>query len=138
MALPPHNFQTHNKIPTVSVVSFPDQANPRLNPRHPPRAPWVTFLPAEPGVPQDPILMVIKVDFSVGWEEGVGQFPCGAIKAVVGQGLQAVRVVDGVETCGKSSRLRGIQQDQPARKPLDHWKGLWWDPRFLPTSRATK
>lgn len=82
--------------------------------------------------------MVIKVDFSVGWEEGVGQFPRGAIEAVVGQGLQAVRVVDGVETCGKSSRLRGIQQDQPARKPLDHWKGLWWDPRFFPTSRATK
>lgn len=54
--------------------------------------------------------MVIKVDFSVGWEEGVGQFPCGAIEAVVGQGLQAVCVVDGVETCGKSSRLRGMQQ----------------------------
>lgn len=60
--------------------------------------------------------MVIEVDFPVGWEEGVGQFPRGAIKAVVGQGLQAVRVVDGVETCGKSSRLRVIQQDQPAQE----------------------
>lgn len=60
--------------------------------------------------------MVIKVDFSMGWEEGMGQFPRGAIEAVVGQRLQAVRVVDGVETCGKSSSLRVIQQDQPAQE----------------------
>ncbi|KAI1231512.1 Cyclin-dependent kinase 11B, partial [Lamprotornis superbus] len=33
-------------------------------------------------VHQDPILVVIKVDFSMGWEEGVGQFPRGAIEAV--------------------------------------------------------
>lgn len=61
--------------------------------------------------------MVIKVDFSMGREEGVGQLPRGAIEAVVGQGLQAVRVVDGVETCGQSSRLRVTQQDQPAQEP---------------------
>lgn len=47
--------------------------------------------------------MVIKVDFPMGREEGVGQLPRGAIEAVVGQRLQAVCVVDGVETCGKSS-----------------------------------
>lgn len=72
-----------------------------------PRAACVTFLPAEPGVPQDPILVVVEVDFSVGWEEGVGQFPRGAVEAVVGQGLQAVRVVDGVETWGEKQWVEG-------------------------------
>lgn len=65
--------------------------------------------------------MVIKVDFPVGREEGVGQLPRGAIEAVVGQRLQAVCVVDGIETCGTSSRLRVIILP---RNPLGHWKGL--------------
>lgn len=76
--------------------------------------------------------MVIEVDFPVGWEEGVGQFPRGAIEAVVGQGLQAVRVVDGVETCGKSSRLGVIQQDQPAQEnPGSLERSLMGSPRHF-------
>lgn len=51
----------------------------------------------------------------------MGQLPRGAIEAVVGQRLQAVCVVDGIETCGKSSRLRVISLP---RNPLGHWKGL--------------
>lgn len=89
---------------------MPAQANPRLKSK--PQAlhvlPVLTFLPAEPGVAQDPILVVIKVDFPVGWEEGVGQLPRGAIEAVVGQGLQAVRVVDGIKTCGEKQHLEGF------------------------------
>lgn len=125
MALPPHslgsgqrnNFQAHNKTPNCFCCSFPrpGKSQTKISIPGSPCAP-VTFLPAEPGVPQDPILVVIKVDFSMGREEGVGQLPRGAIEAVVGQRLQAVRVVDGVETWGKSSRI------SLPRNPLAHWK----------------
>lgn len=59
----------------------------------------VTFFPAEVGVPQYPVFVVIKVDFSIGWEEGMGKLPRCAIKAVVNERLQTVRVVDRVEAC---------------------------------------
>lgn len=59
---------------------------------------WITFLPAVARGAQDPVLAVIKVDAPVGWEESVGQFTCGAIKAVVQGRDQAVGVVDRVET----------------------------------------
>lgn len=58
----------------------------------------VTFFPAEAGVPQYPVFVVIKVDFSVGWEEGMGKLPCCSIKAMVNERLQTVCVVDRVET----------------------------------------
>lgn len=151
MALPPHtlssgqrnnNFQRYNKthLKTCFCCHFPRSGRSQTKIKIPgiPRAPCVTFLPAEPGVPQDPILVVIKVDFPVGWEEGVGQFPRGAIEAVVGQGLQAVRVVDGVESCGKSSSFRVIQQDQPAQEtPGSLERSLMGSPRHFPASRAT-
>lgn len=47
--------------------------------------------------------MVIKMDFPVGWEEGMGKFPCCSIKAVVNERLQTVRVIDGVEACEKKA-----------------------------------
>lgn len=65
----------------------------------------VTFFPAEPGVPQYPVLMVIKMDFPVGGEEGVGKFPGCSIKAVVNERLQTVRVIDGVEACEKKQQI---------------------------------
>lgn len=65
----------------------------------------VTFFPAEPGIPQYPVFMVIKMDFPVGWEEGMGKFPCCSIKAVVNERLQTVRVIDGVEACEKKQQM---------------------------------
>lgn len=46
-----------------------------------------TFFPAEPGISQYPVFMVIKMDFSIGWEEGMGKFPCCSIEAVVNERL---------------------------------------------------
>lgn len=57
-----------------------------------------TFLPTVACGAQDPVLAVIKVNATVGWEESVGQFTCGTIKAVVHCRDQAVGVVDWVET----------------------------------------
>lgn len=75
----------------------------------------VTFFPAEPGIPQYPIFMVIKMDFPVGWEEGMGKFPCCSIKAVVNKRLQAVRVIDRVEACEKSNRFSVSNRVKPSR-----------------------
>lgn len=59
---------------------------------------WITFLPAVACGAQDPVLAVIKVNATVGWEESMGQFTCGTVKAVVQSRDQAVGVVDWVET----------------------------------------
>lgn len=75
----------------------------------------VTFFPAEAGVPQDPVLVVIEMDFPVGREEGVGEFPGGAVEAVVDQGLQTVRVVDRVEACEKKKKIQCIEQGKPSQ-----------------------
>lgn len=64
------------------------------------RWPAVTFLPAVARGAQDPVLAVVKVDATVGGEEGVGQLARGAIEAVVPRGHQAVRVVGRVEAWG--------------------------------------
>lgn len=59
--------------------------------------------------------MVIKMDFPVGWEEGMGKFPCCSIKAVVNKRLQAVRVIDRVEACEKSNRFSVSNRVKPSR-----------------------
>lgn len=57
------------------------------------------FLPAKAHVSQNPVLVVIEVDLSGLWKECVGQFSRDAVETVVQVGLEAVGVVDGVESC---------------------------------------
>lgn len=57
------------------------------------------FLPAKAHVSQNPVLIVIKVDLSSWWKECVSQFSCDAIETMVQVGLEAVGVVDGIESC---------------------------------------
>lgn len=61
----------------------------------------LAFLPAEAHVPQNPVLVIIKVDLSSRREERMGQFTCGAIKTVMEVGLQTICVIYWVEACQK-------------------------------------
>lgn len=56
-----------------------------------------SFFPAEAHVSQNPVFMVIKVDLSCWWEEGMSQFSRYAVETMVQVGLQAVCVVDRVK-----------------------------------------
>lgn len=58
----------------------------------------LTLFPAEPGLPQDPELMVVEMDLSPRRQEGVGQLSVQAVKARVKRRPPAVGVVEGVET----------------------------------------
>lgn len=60
------------------------------------RAP--TLFPAEAGLPEDPELVVVKVNFSPWWQEGVRQLAVQPIETRVERRPPAVRVVEGVET----------------------------------------
>lgn len=62
--------------------------------------------------------MVIKMDFPVGWEEGMGKFPCCSIKAVVNERLQTVCVIDRVEACKKGSRFSLSSRVSPSRTDI--------------------
>lgn len=57
----------------------------------------LAFLPAEAHVPQNPVLVIIKVDLSGRREERVCQFTCDAVKTVVQVRLQTIRVIYWVE-----------------------------------------
>ena len=56
-----------------------------------------TLFPAEAGLSQNPELVVVKVDLSSGWQEGMCKFPIQPIKAWVQWRPPAVCVVKGVE-----------------------------------------
>lgn len=57
-----------------------------------------TLLPAEPGLAEDPELVIIKVDFSPRRQEGVSQLAVQPVKTRVERRPPAVCVVKGVET----------------------------------------
>lgn len=57
----------------------------------------VTLFPAEPGLPKDPELVVVKVDFSSWWQEGVSQLTIQPVETRVEGWPPAVSVVKGVE-----------------------------------------
>lgn len=59
---------------------------------------YCTLLPAEPGLSEDPELVIVKVDLSSWWQEGVCQLAIQSIKAWVEWRPPAVRVVKSVET----------------------------------------
>lgn len=61
----------------------------------------LAFLPAEAHVPQNPVLVIVKVDLSGRREESVCQFACDAVKTVMQVGLQTIRVIYRVEPCQK-------------------------------------
>jgi len=94
----------------------------------------LTFFPAEPRVPQYPVFVVIKMDFPIGWEEGVGKLPCGAIEAVVDERLQTVRVIDRVEACEGSSRFSASGRVSPARTQAS--VNLWFTEKSLAASHV--
>lgn len=75
-----------------------------------------TFLPAKAHVSQNPVLMVVEVDFASWREERVSQFSCDAVETVVQVRLQTVCVVDGVETC--QERERHIPQSRGGKPSL--------------------
>ena len=56
-----------------------------------------TLFPAEPGPPEDPELVIVKVDFSARRQEGVRQLAVEAVEARVERRPPAVRVVKSVE-----------------------------------------
>ena len=56
-----------------------------------------TLFPAEAGLSQNPELVVVKVDLSSGWQEGMGKLPIQTIEARVQWRPPAVGVVKGVE-----------------------------------------
>lgn len=55
------------------------------------------------------------MDFSVGWEEGMGKFPRCSVEAVVNERLQTVRVIDGVEAYEKGNRFSVSSGISPSR-----------------------
>lgn len=57
-----------------------------------------TLLPAEPRLAKNPELVIVKVDFSPRWQEGVGQLAIQPIKTWVEWRPPTVCVVEGVET----------------------------------------
>lgn len=78
------------------------------------------FLPAKAHVSQDPVLVVIEVDLSSLWKEGMGQFSRDAVETMVQVGLEAVGVVDGVESCqGRKTKRSAPARAAPFRNDGD-------------------